>query len=896
VQEGEDDEELATGLDALKSFVADFPNLPQYVEAIRELTNAKGLLETALRAEKTRYSLISQPSDPFYAPGDPVIAITGPAMEALGTDPRTLTVRCRVTGEEFLKFTYKEKFVGRSLELEATSDWLKAQVSPAYLDAIPVWSQRLLSEALLRDEMWKFEAEKDAGSNKYEDVRPAPGNVLPSDTSDFAWKHNPWVPLYLYWQVKWRPEYPESRNGKRLDEGIVSKWKLDDGAGAAAKYQKADLVPTTSNGNGTRASSYFGYTLLGRPLLDQRLSLAENATGSGTFAAALLKQIKDLFPVTRRSRMTSQALGGFHAALIMRRLGDQLPPFSYQRFADEAGHPLYLDKIAEVLGPDQAFDTSPAASGPFLPLRTGRFELEELRVVDAFGQTFELLGPRSRQISVCTSRRLSAATTAGKDAASIQIRLRPRFCHPMRLAFSGISAGNLTSIAPAFSPICGWIVANHFEKSLILYAANGRPAGALQQKFGFNPGPHLYYWVPVPGVNDGSPDVDGIPNAYLRAFAKFILTLTADQGRAFGGLIDRAVSATEERVPGNSSPVSMLAGRALALVRAELRLEVAGLPALDQKNSWVAKTQREKDALRDLLSQALQKNPPAELSQFMRTADVERILCPVRLGNANDPADGLIGFFADDDFAGNPFYSAWGLDFGNVRYEMLRPEQDLRLDAANPLPLTLLMDPQAQVHATTGVLPRVSFSLPAAEAAGARQAREIFFQAAPVLGTTPTPQIPKPSDDYGQWSWACRPPVTGARQTPLSQRPWAEDPELVDASDRANFETGAPTITEGWLKLKISPVRINDLWVKEGSVHPGSNTSIMLAWTLEGADRVQLFRLKGNDREPLREAWTAAPLGTEYRVTVTRDTIYEVVARDQAGYEDRRQITITVAD
>jgi hypothetical protein len=866
----------------LKSFVAGYPNLPERTTAEHNLTNAKTALETAVRAQKTKYNLVSQPADPFYAPADPVIAITGPAMEALGTDPRTLAIRCRVTGEEFLKFTYKEKFVGRPREFEATRDWLKTQVSEVYLDAIPESCQRLLSEALFRDEMRKFESEEDAGNKKYEDVQPAPGNVLPADTSDFTWKHNPWVPLYLYWKVKW------TADDERLDDAIVSRWKLEDAAGAAAKYQKADLTAITSNDaaiTAAKPSSYFGYTLLGRPLLDQRLSLAENAGGSGTFAASLLKQIKELFPVTRRSRMTSQALGGFHDALIMRRIGDQLPPFDYQRFTKDAGHPLYLDKIADVLGPDQAFGSSPAVSGPFLPLRSGRFELEELRVVDAFGQTFELLGPRSRQISLSVSRRLAAGTLAGKDQASNQFRFGPRFCRPMRLAFSGASALNPATVAPPFSPICGWIVANHFEKSLILYAANGRPVGALQQKFGLNPGPHLFYWVPVPGLDGAGPDIEEIPNSYLRGFANFVLNLTADQGRAFARLIDQAVTATELRVPENTSPVSVLAGRPLALVRAELRVETAGLPALDQKNSWIAKTPSEKDALAS-----------AELSKFMRTAGAERILCPVRLGDARDPSDGLVGFFQTELPTQGPFCAAWGLDFGNGKYEMLKPEQDLMLDAVNPLRLTLLMDPQARVHATTGVLPRVSFSLPAAEAAGARQAREVFFQAAPVLGTTPTPQIPKPSDDYGQWSWACRPPVTGARQTPLAERPWSEDPELLDASDRANIEVGAPTITEGWLKLKIAPVRINDLWVKEGSVHPRSNTSIMLAWTLQGADRVQLFRLKGNDKEPVREPWTQAPLGTEYRVTVQRDTTYELVAGDQTGYEDRRQIKITVAD
>src|ERR1019366_1566499 len=133
------------------------------------------------------------------------------------------------------------------------------------------------------------------------------------------------------------------------------------------------------------------------------------------------------------------------------------------------------------------------------------------------------------------------------------------------------------------------------------------------------------------------------------------------------------------------------------------------LPALDQKNSWIAKTQNEKDNLGKFLNQALQKSPPAELRQFMRTAGAERILCPVRLGDARDPADRLVGFFRGETPGQGPFYAAWGLDFGNGKYETLKPEQDLMLDATNPLRLTLLMDPQARVHATSGVLPRVFF-------------------------------------------------------------------------------------------------------------------------------------------------------------------------------------------
>jgi len=888
LKEGEKDEDLAAALEVLIEFLKGYRKLPEHEEVDKNLAAAKAAVEKVILAQTSdvgtaKLSLVKQPADPFYAPNDPVMTISGPAMVALGTDQRPQAAICRVTGQEFRKFTYQESDTGSLREMEATREWLEKQVASKYLDAIPAWCQTLLREAMFRDEMQKIEKEKDAGVSKYMDVKAADGGVLPPGTCDFVWGHNPWIPMYVYWKFQWTSDYKE---GELLnDQAILSRWKLNDPAGKETKYPKADLVSLGVDPDKTgkpTSYSYYGYSLLGRPLLDQRLDLA----GPGT----LLDQIKKVFPAHGRGRMTSQSLGGFHESLIMRQVGDQLPPFSFQKWKGPDNF-LYLDDmIAGALAPGQTFDSSPATSGPFLPLRAGRFKLEELWVVDAFGQAFNLYGPQARQINICASQRLGDRSGPSSGAPPVEVQFRPRFCRPMRLAFTGAPACNPTDVAPAFSPVCGWVVANHFEKSLILYTANGRPAGALQTKFGRKPGTHLFYWVPVPGSNVIGQNYTDIRNKFLQGFAKFILELTPSEGRAFAELIDHAVSDTELRVPENSSPVSALAGRPLALVRAELRLETAGLHALDQKKSWIAEAPNQQAALRGLLNQALKESPPPELSQFMRTKGVERVLCPVRLGDGSDPADGLVGFFVDEDLSTGPFYASWGLNFGGS-FTKLKGLQDLSLDAVNPLRVTLLMDPQARVHATSGVVPRVSFALPAAEAAGARQVREIFFQAAPVLGTTATPEVPKPSDDYGQWSWACRPPVTGSKLTPYSERPWHEDPELVAASDRANLEAGSITITEGWLKLKIAPVRINDLWVKEGTARPKANDKITLVWTQQGADWVQLSSF--GSKQPLM-TWEKSPLATEFPVTVNQDTTYELVVRDQAGYEDRRQITIQI--
>jgi len=276
----------------------------------------------------------------------------------------------------------------------------------------------------------------------------------------------------------------------------------------------------------------------------------------------------------------------------------------------------------------------------------------------------------------------------------------------------------------------------------------------------------------------------------------------------------------------------------------------------------------------------------------MRTGNVEQVRWPVRLGDRRSPDDGLVGFFRGEPVSDSlrpaqparPFYASWGFDFGNVAYPNLRPDQDLEMACGDRLQVTLLMDPSARVHVTSGVLPRLSLELPAAQLIGAKQVREVFFQTAPVLGTPTTPQVPKPSDDYGQWSWAYRPDVTG----------WAEDPNMVAAADLAGPTNNWPTLTEGWLKLKIEPVLIRSLWMKAPVQKPSKYSNVTIAWSLHGADAVELFRMRGDGREQSLREWHEPPLGSEWTCQVDADTTFEVRASNRAGYGDSKQITIQI--
>ena len=159
--------------------------------------------------------------------------------------------------------------------------------------------------------------------------------------------------------------------------------------------------------------------------------------------------------------------------------------------------------------------------------------------------------------------------------------------------------------------------------------------------------------------------------------------------------------------------------------------------------------------------------------------------------------------------------------------------------------------------ATTGALPRAYLELPPEDVTGARHVREIFFQTAPVLGLNSTPEMPRPSDDYGEWSWAYRPDVTQ----------WKLDPAIVEATDRASFSDTCPAISEGWLKLAIAPL-IQSFWVREGADGVARGARIHLAWSLQGAESLKLERIKEDRSNVLIAKWDAQPLPREYGVTV----------------------------
>ena len=410
--------------------------------------------------------------------------------------------------------------------------------------------------------------------------------------------------------------------------------------------------------------------------------------------------------------------------------------------------------------------------------------------------------------------------------------------------------------------MCGWVLPNHMEHSLGIYSASGQPLGAFQERLKRAVGDKAYYWVPFPGVEyetDGPPGDDA-----LGAFFDWVGGLGAEPGDTFSALLSESIQATDHRVPEEDPGISVLVGRPLALVRARLRLESPGLPAHSP----------------ELKGPVL----PNAIEKAIVTRGFEKVAWPVRVGDHRARNDGVVGVFrcSSSGTPEGPFYPTWG---GDEDKPTVFGTQDFSLNCEAPVRLIILMDPQARAHAAIGALPRVHLELPADVFSGAKRVRDVFFQTAPVLGESDTPSMPRPSDDYGEWSWAWRPDVTTG---------WKEDPALIEATDRGGFSGIWPAIAEGWLKLRIASVKVVSFWVREGNQVP-PKTNIHLAWSLQNAETLALESSEDGKHFVSVKRWTEQPLPRELGVQVGRAITYRLIATaDDDGPPSSKEIKIEI--
>jgi hypothetical protein len=615
-----------------------------------------------------------------------------------------------------------------------------------------------------------------------------------------TWDPTAWDPLVLAWEVEvlpaaaattptgtYPPEFLRSTYALAEDEPEL-RWRDGHGALRATStvysgtsiltphaqdlylrrlsgyvmgvFRTEQGLPALSDAD---ATEYLADSVHLRKLVDWQRSKPQPADGTPDPVGTALAALRHL----RSTPSLAQSLGGFNEALLGRHqtlqldVADPVAFDDYRRFTDEVrayvqggtGTGTGIGIAAYLRGHNRS---APQPGNEFSPLRSGAMRLRRLRLLDAFGRIQDpgwsrVLAPRSMPVST------------GNDL----ITLPPRAVQPARLSFRWLSADlgdqQLTELTGE-TPICGWVLANHLDESLMWHSADGTALGALD---------HDGRWQFAPGAAPTTPEQ--IADPHLRRLVTYLRDQDPTFLLALHGALDSALENVDPAGPTGPDGVALLVGRPLAVVRAALNLELRGLPAVGQR--WA-----------DLR---------ADLARESRAdAGFPDVRVPVRVGDYRRLGDGLVGYWRETgDGYGGTFHAPLSEpDLHPSIRTHADDEAAFELSLGSPPEtLTMLVDPRGSVHATCGVLPVKSIDIPAEQYTDALRRIEVTFVAGPLLTPGSVLDLPLPAEPGAEWSWVER-TAAGWRET----RSWP-------TVDRPAFQDGLALAL--WQRLLAADVR-----------------------------------------------------------------------------------------
>ncbi len=462
---------------------------------------------------------------------------------------------------------------------------------------------------------------------------------------------------------------------------------------------------------------------------DLFLAWSEDPAQTGSSAAANNKYIFDLLLAMsaclklQATSCLSQTLGGLNAAMLMLRQIYQLPVIDpLENFSDLFP---FINHTRDAVQNYNRF--SPEPDNPFNPIRAGLVNLNQLCLVDTFGRQLPL-----SYVATASNPDLAPPMVAEtlKASGPFHFSLPPRFVPPTRLNFRWLSANDdqiEMNDHPATSPICGWVLPNLLDNSLMIYEQDGSALGYIDASG---------QWQLFPGHL--SPVLaEGIENDYLRNMVRWICEKAQGLPSPFSymqELIGVIESALEKIEPVNATQhqgLAFLIGRPVALVRANLSLEGQGNTPLNQAWEYV-RTDPDTG----------QYVPPTNFA-------FDRIKIPIRIGDDARFNDGFILCWEEN---GSKSGSEGPKDFYSLDGYLTSPLLPKAV-ADLPTSLSMLIDPRGQVHATSGVLPVKAIDIPPGQYAAALQKIEVAFLTTPVLTNRESRKISVPPEPGYSWTW-----------------------------------------------------------------------------------------------------------------------------------------------
>lgn len=466
------------------------------------------------------------------------------------------------------------------------------------------------------------------------------------------------------------------------------------------------------------------------------------------------------------SFVQTQNLTGFNKALLMLHETYQLEIAEPNGFEEYRNFSESINQVVDGKNHYTGFET-----GAFHPFRTGRMHFNRLRLVDTFGRIFTIIDkdaePEYVPPSYAPQRMLGPVTG--------EFELAPRITQPARLHFRWISAEgeNLTSNAhPTTSPICGWVLPNHLDLSLMIYASDGQPLGYIEQ---------TGRWRVFPGKKHPMLP-EAIDNKGLRKMVLWLIGEAETVGDSFIEHFIKDIESIMADIAPDSyaqhSAKNLLMGKPMVLVQAAIDIHLQNWPAVRQDTAS--------------FKEVIQGKP--YIDEGFTNVEI-----PIRIGERQRLNDGLVCYWLDEDE---------GYKDGHFFAPFSQHESDLKSFESNQITfhqalnapsqrLSILMDPRALLHCTTGILPTKALSIPLAYVKPALERLQISFLSAPLLSEPNNLTLSLPEEAGYTWSWI--------QKDENNWRKLTTTPTIRKIDVESNFQNGSQLwislIQKGWIDI-----------------------------------------------------------------------------------------------
>lgn len=626
-------------------------------------------------------------------------------------------------------------------------------------------------------------------------IAPAPAGVA------FR-KKQPWTPVFMDYSVQWFPSSPNST-------APFDQWALEE-------------IDYVWNGNTIPveyAEPFFGRTII-NPAVAQNIQLKiasfktdPNYNNLPAFVQEDLRLAASLIPSLD---IVTQSINGFTEQLVTKKIAMNLSPTD----GANGNTKSLLDGESEYYVPVMTVDASKCACNDpsssdkqyYSPIRSGHFQLLNVWVIDSFGQIMQGADipinttPTSPLNNVLWSESLETSNDKWDNTFG---QLPPRLSQGARASMNLLKSTDdniISNASDATSPICGWVMPNHLDSSLMVFDADGNNKGAIirieSEQTSSN---RSIRWDAAPGLDTAlgaPPDLNNSP--HLEGFINGLLRTRFDGADAYDDLMAAIDSAlwTMSSYAGQDGNLSLLLGRPLAVVRAEVMLNLSGDPAYNQ--GWCETGQfYNKNGVYEAT------NPPFMSVPFS-----------LRIGDAFLVENGVMGYFQDDNY--DTFYPVYGVNGQTATIiEIMRAGLTLDFEPPSsegfktnyvksghlvplmangqPVKLTILVDPVGNIPIFPGSLPYSALSLPNGPVSNALKNLKASFRTGPLLLDPNTIKMPTPAEVNGKWDWVARRDVSN----------WNEEMPIGSYNPSASLSTNPLRLIEGWLNLSETESKKN---------------------------------------------------------------------------------------